>query len=314
MGDRIAILQEGGKLAQYAPPAELLGARPTRSSRTSSAPTARSSAWRSCACATSTCGGRRWCARASRARRAPDRDADLRTRCWSTTTAARSAGCRSARSRRARAEQLRSRRAGRRARRRPCATRCPTCSQPGPARPGRRRAAARVVGVLVDGGHPRLARPSAIVAQAVRRDRRRVLAQSRSVIRDRRSSDSCVADNGFCPDWIADNLDRYSTPLLEHIELTLVSRRHRLRDRVRARAARPPAALADRADHPDHRDPLHDAERRASSSCCCRSPGRGNTTAMIALVAYTLLIIFRNISRAWTACPPRRATPAAAWA
>ena len=56
MGDRIAVLKEGGHLAQYAPPAELLMTRPTSSSRTSSAPTARSSASRSSACATSTCG------------------------------------------------------------------------------------------------------------------------------------------------------------------------------------------------------------------------------------------------------------------
>ena len=38
--------------------------------------------------------------------------------------------------------------------------------------------------------------------------------------------------------------------------------RDRLRDRVLARADRPPAALADPADHPDHRHPLHAAERR----------------------------------------------------
>ena len=36
----------------------------------------------------------------------------------------------------------------------------------------------------------------------------------------------------------------------------------RLRDRVRAGAARAPAPLAGPADHPDHRDPLHAAERR----------------------------------------------------
>ena len=41
MGDRIAILREGGVLAQYATPAELLTARPMISSRTSSAPTGR---------------------------------------------------------------------------------------------------------------------------------------------------------------------------------------------------------------------------------------------------------------------------------
>ena len=42
-------------------------------------------------------------------------------------------------------------------------------------------------------------------------------------VRDRRGESSCVADNGFCPDWIVDNLDRYWTPLLEHVVLVLVS-------------------------------------------------------------------------------------------
>ena len=53
-------------------------------------------------------------------------------------------------------------------------------------------------------------------------------------IRDRSGDDgSCVADNGFCPDWIADNFDRYVDPFFEHVLLTLVSLGDRLRDRVR---------------------------------------------------------------------------------
>jgi hypothetical protein len=34
---------------------------------------------------------------------------------------------------------------------------------------------------------------------------------------------SCVAENGFCPGWIADNFDRYLAPLGEHVFLTVVS-------------------------------------------------------------------------------------------
>ena len=45
MGDRIAILRQGGRLAQYARGAAD-GLPPTTSSRTSSGPTAPSSAWR----------------------------------------------------------------------------------------------------------------------------------------------------------------------------------------------------------------------------------------------------------------------------
>src|SRR5918997_216106 len=42
--------------------------------------------------------------------------------------------------------------------------------------------------------------------------------------RDRsREGGSCVADDGVCPGWIADNFDRYVDPFLEHVYLTLVS-------------------------------------------------------------------------------------------
>ncbi len=95
MGDRIAVLQKGGKLAQYAPPAELLDV-PERALRGGlrGRPTARSSAWLSSACVTSTSGGRRSCAWASRwprpARRSPTRTCP--THSWWTTTAGRSDG------------------------------------------------------------------------------------------------------------------------------------------------------------------------------------------------------------------------------
>jgi osmoprotectant transport system permease protein len=36
-------------------------------------------------------------------------------------------------------------------------------------------------------------------------------------------TNSCVSDNGFCPDWIVHNLDRYTHPLVQHIVLTVVS-------------------------------------------------------------------------------------------
>src|SRR5919202_5258365 len=35
--------------------------------------------------------------------------------------------------------------------------------------------------------------------------------------------DTCVDDNGVCPGWIVDNLDRYTKPLLQHVELTVIS-------------------------------------------------------------------------------------------
>ena len=32
-----------------------------------------------------------------------------------------------------------------------------------------------------------------------------------------------MAENGFCPDWIADNFDTLLDPFCEHVYLTLVS-------------------------------------------------------------------------------------------
>ncbi len=41
-------------------------------------------------------------------------------------------------------------------------------------------------------------------------------------IRERTES-TCVSDNGFCPNWIADNFDRYVDPFFEHVLLTVVA-------------------------------------------------------------------------------------------
>ena len=38
-----------------------------------------------------------------------------------------------------------------------------------------------------------------------------------------RKGDTCVAENGFCPDWIADNFDRYVDPFWQHVFLTVTS-------------------------------------------------------------------------------------------
>ena len=48
-----------------------------------------------------------------------------------------------------------------------------------------------------------------------------------------RTEDTCVSDNGFCPDWIADNFDRYVDPFFQHVLLTVVAVGDRLPDRVR---------------------------------------------------------------------------------
>jgi len=108
-------------------------------------------------------------------------------------------------------------------------------------------------------------------------------------------SGSCVADNGFCPEWIAENLDRYWTPLLEHVFLTVVP------VAIGFVIALALAVLA-------HRRRWLTGPIVTVTGIFFAIPsvaaffllqpltGLGYTTAMVALVSYTLLIIFRNIT------------------
>ena len=41
--------------------------------------------------------------------------------------------------------------------------------------------------------------------------------------RNRQGEATCVSEDGFCPDWIADNWQRYQDPFVEHVVLTLAS-------------------------------------------------------------------------------------------
>ncbi len=113
-------------------------------------------------------------------------------------------------------------------------------------------------------------------------------------IRDRGGEPSCVERIGFCPDWIADNWERYKTPFVEHLELTLISvaigfaiafglalLAHRRRWLI------PPVTQITGI--------LYTLPSVAFFFLLLPLTGRGKTTAIIALVAYTLLIIFRNV-------------------
>jgi osmoprotectant transport system permease protein len=118
-----------------------------------------------------------------------------------------------------------------------------------------------------------------------------------------RSEPSCVADDGICPDWIADNFDRYVDPFWQHVYLTLVSVAigfaiafslavfaHRRRWLV------PPITQITGI--------LYTLPSVAVFFLLLPITGRGNTTAIIALVAYTLLIIFRNVIAGFDNVPP----------
>ena len=113
-------------------------------------------------------------------------------------------------------------------------------------------------------------------------------------IRDRSGEDSCVADNGFCPSWIADNLGRYTDPLAQHVMLTLVS------VAIGFAIAFGLALLAHRrrrlvAPITQVTAILYTLPSVALFFLLLPLTGRGAITAIIALVAYTLLIIFRNV-------------------
>jgi osmoprotectant transport system permease protein len=109
-----------------------------------------------------------------------------------------------------------------------------------------------------------------------------------------RANDSCVSDNGICPNWIADNFDRYTTPLWQHLYLTVVS------VAIGFVIAFTLALLAHRrrwlvGPVVQVTGILYTLPSVAVFFLLLPITGRGDTTAIIALVAYSLLILFRNV-------------------
>lgn len=106
---------------------------------------------------------------------------------------------------------------------------------------------------------------------------------------------SCVAKNEtVCFDWLADNLDRYVSPTLEHAAIVLISVAigfvvafalalvsHRRRWLI------PPIVGATGV--------IYTIPSIALFLLLLPVSGRGNTTAVIALSLYTLQIVYRNI-------------------
>jgi osmoprotectant transport system permease protein len=105
---------------------------------------------------------------------------------------------------------------------------------------------------------------------------------------------SCVEDNGFCPSWIADNLDRYLHPFWQHVYLSVIAVAAGF---VIAFAL---AVLAHRrrwlvGPIIGVTGVLYTLPSIAVFFLLQPITGRGALTALIALTAYTLLILFRNI-------------------
>jgi len=110
----------------------------------------------------------------------------------------------------------------------------------------------------------------------------------------RERSDTCEANNGFCPDWIVDNFDRYVDPFFQHVLLTVISvgigfgisfglaliayRRRWLINPITQLTG-----------------VLYTIPSVAAFFLLLPLTGRGDDTAIIALVSYVLLIIFRNV-------------------
>jgi osmoprotectant transport system permease protein len=110
----------------------------------------------------------------------------------------------------------------------------------------------------------------------------------------RERTDSCVSDNGFCPDWIADNFDRYVDPFWEHVYLTVVA------VGIGFAISFTLALVAYRrrwliGPITQVTGILYTVPSVAAFFLLLPLTGRGKTTALIALVAYVLLIIFRNV-------------------
>ena len=114
-------------------------------------------------------------------------------------------------------------------------------------------------------------------------------------IRDRsKEGASCVADNGFCPDWIVDNLDRYRDPFLEHVLLTVVALGVGFAISFGlALAAHKRRWLVGPITNVT--GIMYTLPSLAVFFLLQPVTGRGKLTALIALTSYTLLIIFRNV-------------------
>src|SRR2546423_7294862 len=130
-----------------------------------------------------------------------------------------------------------------------------------------------------------------------------VLVEFAQIHIQRRTGAGCVESNGFCPDWIVHNLSRYVDPFWEHVYLTLVS------VGIGFAISFTLALIAHRrrwltGPITGFTGVLYTVPSVAAFLLLLPITGRGNTTAFVALVSYTLLIIFRNITTGLRNVPP----------
>jgi osmoprotectant transport system permease protein len=106
--------------------------------------------------------------------------------------------------------------------------------------------------------------------------------------------DNCVSDDGFCPSWIAHNFDRYTHPFWQHVYLTVIA------VAIGFVIAGALAILAYRrrwliGPVTTVTGIMYTIPSLSLFFLLQPITGRGTVTALIALVSYTLLIIFRNV-------------------
>ena len=106
---------------------------------------------------------------------------------------------------------------------------------------------------------------------------------------------TCEASNGFCPSWIADNADRYLAPFFEHVYLTVVS------VGIGFAIAFGLAIVAHRRrwlapSFSGVTTVLYTVPSIAAFFLLQPFTGRGNLTAIVALVAYALQAIYANVT------------------
>jgi osmoprotectant transport system permease protein len=109
-----------------------------------------------------------------------------------------------------------------------------------------------------------------------------------------RAGDTCEAEGGFCPEWIWENFDRYVDPFFQHIFLTVTS------VGIGFAIAFVLALIAHRkrwlvGPISGVTGALYTIPSISFFFLLIPITGRGNLPAIIALTAYTLLILFRNI-------------------
>jgi osmoprotectant transport system permease protein len=114
------------------------------------------------------------------------------------------------------------------------------------------------------------------------------------VIHKRTGEDTCEQRNGFCPSWIAHNLDRYVSPFFQHVFLTLAA------VAIGFVIAFALAVVAYRrrwliGPITGVTGIMYTLPSLSVFFLLQPITGRGTVTALIALVSYTLLIIFRNV-------------------